>query len=196
MTLRRRKKSFPFFAIIVTAMLITTALVLAKTADYFEHQWLLQTHPLEFTEYVEKYADEYKLDKFLIYAVIRTESSFEPDAESNLGARGLMQIMEETFDWINDYRLREDGMTFDDMYKADDNIRYGCYLLAYHLGNFGDLDCVLAAYFAGDNTVIRWLNNPDFSADGRTLTDIPDPDTAHYIHKVRTAYQNYIYLYS
>ncbi|MCL2637266.1 MAG: lytic transglycosylase domain-containing protein [Oscillospiraceae bacterium] len=193
---RRRKKS-PIFAVII-AFLITAILIASAkfVHDYLQHEWLLRTHPLEFTQYVEKYANEYGLDKFLIYAVIKTESSFEADAVSNVGARGLMQIMEDTFDWLSVYRLRESEISFDNMFNPDDNIRYGSYLIAYHLENFGDLDCALAAYFAGDNTVIRWLNNPDYSADGRTLTAVPDSDTRHYIHKVNTAYENYIKLYS
>jgi soluble lytic murein transglycosylase len=194
---RKRKEKSPLFAVIVAFLITAIMIVSAKFIyDKMQHEWLLRTHPLEFTGYVEKYADEFGLDKFLVYAVIKTESSFEADAVSSLGARGLMQIMEETFDWISVYRLRESDMNFDDMFNPDDNIRYGCFLIAYHLENFGDLDCALAAYFAGDNTVIRWLNNPDFSADGRTLTEIPDPDTRHYIHKVNTAHENYIKLYS
>ncbi|MCL2019726.1 MAG: lytic transglycosylase domain-containing protein [Oscillospiraceae bacterium] len=195
--MKTKRRKFPIYAVIILLLSGTTILIFAKTFyDDLQKRWLLQTHPLEFSAQVEEYADEYGLDRFLVYAVIKTESSFDPNAVSNLGARGLMQIMEETFDWISGLRLRESEMSFDDMFKADDNIRYGCYLLAYHLERFGDLDCALAAYFAGDRTVIRWLENPDFSFDGRTLIDIPDPDTRHYIRKVKTAYENYLYLYS
>ncbi|MCL2697967.1 MAG: lytic transglycosylase domain-containing protein [Oscillospiraceae bacterium] len=195
--MRKNKRKSPLFAVIITFLIIAILFFSGKIVyDYFHHQWLLRTHPLEFTPYVEKYADEYGLDKFLVYAVIKTESSFEPRAVSSVGARGLMQIMEETFDWISTYRLRESDMSFDDMFAPDDNIRYGCFLIAYHLENFGDPDCALAAYFAGDQTVIRWLSNPNFSADGQTLSDIPDPDTQHYINKVNSAYETYIKLYS
>ncbi|MDR2532734.1 MAG: lytic transglycosylase domain-containing protein [Oscillospiraceae bacterium] len=195
--MRTKRKKRPLFAIIITALIIAICLIAAKTAyDYLHRQWLLRTHPLEFAEYVELHAREYDLDKFFVYAVIKTESDFKPDAESNMGARGLMQIMEDTFDWLSGYRLFERDMTFDDMFSANENIRFGCYLLAYHLENFGDIDCVLAAYFAGDRTVIRWLENPELSSDGKTLDHVPDPDTRHYIHKVNTAYEIYIKLYS
>jgi soluble lytic murein transglycosylase len=195
--MKRSKRKSPVFALVITFLITAIMIVSAKFIyDYLHHQWLLREHPLRFTEYVNKYAGEYELDKFLIYAIIKTESDFRTNAVSNMGARGLMQIMEETFDWLSVYRLREDGMSFDDMFTPDDNIRYGSYLIAYHLRNFGDVDCALAAYFAGDNTVIRWLGNSDFSADGRTLSDVPDPDTRHYIHKVNTAYDIYIMLYA
>ncbi|MDR2559337.1 MAG: lytic transglycosylase domain-containing protein [Oscillospiraceae bacterium] len=178
---------------LITAILLISA---KFVYDYLHLKWLLRANPLLYVDYVEKYAREYEVDKFLIYAIIKTESDFRTDAVSSAGARGLMQITEETFDWLSVYRLRESGKVFDHMFIADDNIRYGSYLITYHLRNFGDIDCALAAYFAGDNTVIRWLNNPDFSQDGKTLSEVPDPDTRHYIHKVNTAYEIYLKLYS
>jgi soluble lytic murein transglycosylase len=195
----KKKRRLSVFVLLVTLLLAAIAAVFARTAyDYMlrlRHEWLLREHPLGYRYYVEKYADEFDLDPFLIYAVIKTESDFRPDAVSNMGARGLMQIMEETFNWLSRYRFFEREKVFDDMFTPHENIRYGCYLLAYHLENFGDLDCSLAAYFAGDNTVLRWLGNSEFSSDGKTLDHIPDPDTRHYINKVRTAYETYIKLY-
>jgi soluble lytic murein transglycosylase len=192
---KTKRKKPRLFALIVIFLITAIIVFSAKFVyDKLHHEWLLRTHPLEFSRYVEKYADEYGLDRFLIYAVIKTESSFEPYAVSNMGARGLMQIMEDTFDWISRYQLFEREMIFDDMFTPDDNIRYGCFLIAYHFDNEkfnGDLNCVLGAYFAGDKTIERWLENPNFSS-----YEVPDPDTRHYIHKVNTAYENYIKLYS
>ena len=49
-------------------------------------------YPRKFDEYVTYYAGQYQLDPYILYAIIRTESNFNPQAESNVGARGLMQI--------------------------------------------------------------------------------------------------------
>jgi soluble lytic murein transglycosylase len=199
MTFERRKKQrkSPLFALIVTFLVAAILIFTGKIIyEKLHHEWLLRTHPLEFTEYVERYAEYYNLNEFLVYAVIKTESSFNPDAVSNVGARGLMQIMEDTFDWISRYQLFEREMVFDDMFTPAENIRYGCFLIAYHLEEFGDIDCMLVAYFAGNETVRRWLRNPDFSADGQTLSHIPDPDTQHYVNKVNEAYEIYLKLYS
>jgi soluble lytic murein transglycosylase len=200
-----KRKKLPIFIIIVIFLLIAIFAIFARTIfnyiddllDEMNYQRLLREHPLGYSYYVERYADFYDIDPFLVYAVIKTESDFRADAVSNMGARGLMQIMEDTFDWISRYRIFERDMVFDDMFKPHENIRFGCYLISYHLENFdGDVDCSLAAYFAGDNTVLRWLSNPEFSSDGKTLDEIPDPDTRHYINKVRNAYENYIMLYT
>lgn len=192
-----KRKKIPVFIIIVVVLITALLLVTIKTArEYFERQWLLSTHPLEYTEIAEKYALEYEIDKYLIYAVIKTESNFDESAVSNLGARGLMQIMDYTFEWIRDFRFFDDEIVFDDMFKPDENIRYGSHLLAYHLKFYGDIDCALAAYHAGDGNVDEWLLDERYSADGKTLDSIPISDTAHYVNKVNKAYETYIMLYN
>ena len=57
-------------------------------------------YPQKYSEYVNKAAADYNLPPALIYAVIRTESGFDPDAESSVGARGLMQLMPSSFEWL------------------------------------------------------------------------------------------------
>lgn len=46
-----------------------------------------------------KAAKDYELDESLIYAVIRTESGFNADAQSDAGACGIMQVMPSSFEW-------------------------------------------------------------------------------------------------
>lgn len=156
-----------------------------------EHEMELAAHPLMYSELVEKYAEEYGLDKYLLYAVIKTESSFDPEAVSNVGARGLMQIMEETFDWIQ-FRLGEENVTvYDDMFDPETNIRYGGYLLSYLMNKFGNVDCAAAAYHSGIGTVSEWLADPEISKDGETLDVIPARNAAHYVDKINTALEKY-----
>jgi soluble lytic murein transglycosylase len=194
---RKRQRKSPAFAIIVTFLITAIILVSAKFIyDYLHHQWLLREHPLLFTQYVEKYADEYGLDKFLIYAVIKTESDFDSRAVSGVGARGLMQIMEETFGEISGTRhLNDEEATFDDMFNPAVNIRYGAHYISFHYDRFEDVDCALAAYFTGRSTVVGWLADPAISPDGRTLENIPSRNTQHYINKVNAAYEIYLKLY-
>lgn len=155
------------------------------------------TYPLKYSEYVERFSSEYGLDKYMVYAFIVTESGFDPESVSYLGARGLMQIMPETFEWIR-YRLDEENdpeMIYDKMFDPKENIRYGCYLLSYLSDEFGGLTEIAAAYHAGAGSVSSWLENPQYSQNGR-LTDIPNADTAHYTDKIQNAYNVYCRLYS
>lgn len=179
----------------IKAVILLVIVGLLCIGGYFGYKyWIADTHPLQYTDYIEYYAEQNNIDKFLVYAVIKTESSFDPDAVSNVGARGLMQIMEETFDWIK-YKLGDENTTYSDMFKPEENIRYGCYLLGYLYDEFGNIDATMAAYHAGRGKVNEWLADPQYSSDGVHLDEIPISDTAHYIDKINKAMDIYIELY-
>lgn len=153
-----------------------------------------KAYPLGYSSYVQKYAEEYELDPNFIYAVIKTESSFNPKAISHVGARGLMQIMPETFDWINS-RLKLSDITYDDMFDPEMNIRFGSYLYSVLLIEFDSYRSAVAAYHAGRGSVNKWLNDTTYSVDGHTLDKIPINDTAHYVDKILKAYERYKKIY-
>ena len=150
-------------------------------------------YPQRYADIVEKYSAEYDVDKELIYAVIRTESSFRTDARSGVGASGLMQIMPETLDWLN-MRMGT-SYAFEELQDADTAIRCGTYMLRFLLEDFGDTDTAIAAYHAGRTCVHWWLQRSEYSADGKTLRNIPYRDTAHYVQKVDRAMRIYQNLY-
>lgn len=135
----RSEKKRRLFLLGFCLLLLAAAVMAVYAYRKCGREFRLAAHPLEYTEYVEASAEEFGLDPYLLYAVIKTESGFDPSAVSNVGARGLMQIMEETFDWIQ-YRLGEEGRTeYDDMFDPALNIRYGAYLMDYLMEKFGTL---------------------------------------------------------
>lgn len=150
----------------------------------------LRANPSEYTPMIIETAKEYDLDPDLVLAVVETESSFVPDVVSSVGARGLMQITEPTFDWLAG-RLGEEGKyRHEDLADPALGVRYGCVLLRYLMDDFdGETATVLAAYHAGINITHQWLENPAYSSDGRTLDTIPYEDTAYYVDKVLRIYQ-------
>ena len=155
-------------------------------------------HPLEFAGLITQYALAQDLDPALVSAVILCESSFNPQAESRLGARGLMQLMEDTAAWVA-HKLREDdaSYSFDRLYDAETSIRFGTWYLGYLSRRFGgDAKKIVCAYHAGQGNVDAWLNNPDYSSDGVTLDVIPTQDTAAYASRVlraRDVYRKYYF---
>jgi len=193
MTLKKTDSYTVIIRVIIALIAVTLVFFCVNLVKYGLEQYELGNYPLKYGDYVERFAGEYGLDKYLVYAVIKTESGFNPKAESNMGARGLMQIMTDTFDWIK-MRLNDEG-DYDGMYEVEQNIRYGCYLLYYNLDKYGDVDCALAAYHAGGGNVDSWLSDKSYSGDGKTLDRIPISDTAHYVDKVNKAYKTYIKLY-
>lgn len=186
---RKKRRVLP---IVIAVCVITAALTAAGIFGY--GRFLRYTHPIKYENLVERYSRENDLDKYLVYAVIKTESGFDPQAVSNVGARGLMQIMEPTFDWVK-YRLGDEDSRYLDMYDPETNIRYGCWLIGYLCREFGDVDTAMAAYHAGRGQVGEWLEDGDISADGVHLDVIPISDTAHYVSKIDRALDTYKKLY-
>lgn len=155
-------------------------------------------HPLLFGDLIAYYAGVQSLDPALVSAVILSESSFDPTATSYLGARGLMQLMPDTAEWIA-HKLDEDdeNYSFDLLYEAETNIRFGCWYLGYLSRRFdGDALKIVCAYHAGQGNVDAWLANPAYSSDGITLDVIPMENTATYANRVlkaRDVYRKYYF---
>ena len=150
-------------------------------------------YPQKYTEYVEKYSADFGIDKNLLYAVIKTESSFRPDAVSSADAVGLTQITPETFEWLKTKLGEENNnLTLTD---PETSVKYGAFFLSYLLDEFGSTDTAIAAYHAGRGRVNEWLEDKNLSSDGVNLSVIPIDETAHYVKKVNKALNVYNNLY-
>lgn len=187
---RRKRRALP---VVIVCVILAAAIAVLGYFVYDRYE--RYTHPIKYEELVEKYSRQNGLDKYLVYAVIKTESGFDPGAVSNVGARGLMQIMEDTFDWVK-FKLGDEDTRYLEMYDPDTNIRYGCWLLGYLYKEFGSVEAAMAAYHAGRGQVNEWLSDERYSSDGVHLDDIPISDTAHYVQKIVRARDKYIKLYS
>lgn len=124
----------------------------------------------DFNKIIEQKSKKYKIDPALVRAVIRAESSFDPQAVSYAGAQGLMQLMPVTavnLDVINPF-------------DPEENIEGGVRYLKYLLNLFkNDLKLALAAYHAGEQNVVQYKGIP------------PIPQTRDYINKVLNFYKAY-----
>ena len=154
-------------------------------------------YPIQYAEYVTYYADKYDIDPLMLYAFIRTESNFNPRADSDAGARGLMQITEVTFDWIKSKIAPTEDLTFEDLYDPETNIRFGSYFVSYCLLRYqDDLATAAAAYHSGWGTVDDLLAQSQYSADGKTLDHYPYPQMRLYVKKITSSYQHYQEIYT
>lgn len=162
------------------------------------HQKLLNEHPLYYLDEIKAAAEQNNLKPSFLAAIILCESSFRENAESSVGARGLMQVMSETAQWIAGKLGEENAYSFDRMYEADWNIRYGSWYLGYLSQKFGGNPILVAcAYHAGQGEVSGWLSDPSLSDDGKTfqIADMKDGPTKQYAQKVVQAYAIYERLY-
>ncbi len=150
-------------------------------------------YPFEYKESVFKYSQKFKVEPELVFAVIKTESSFRPNVISHKQANGLMQITYDTFQWA---KLKSDGEEeFDEIFDPDVNIKYGTFILSYLISDFEDEGVALAAYNAGRANVKKWLANEEYSHDGSTLDYIPFKETREYVQKVQKSKEAYKKLY-
>lgn len=142
---------------------------------------------------VEKYAEEFGVDKYLILAVIKTESGFDPNAKSNADAIGLTQITEETFAWIKLKLCPKEELVFEDLYKPDVSIRFGTYYIARNMERYnGDVNTAAAAYHSGWGTVDKLLE--EYNTE--ILTQFPYTQMENYVQKINKAYNAYLELYN
>ncbi len=155
---------------------------------------LKKIYPVEYQKFVERFADEYGLDRYLVYSVIKVESNFNPDAISNAGAKGLMQLMDKTAAECNvkgefGYNIPED------LYEPEKNIRLGCYYLSSLMDTYNNMELAVTAYNGGTGNVNKWLKNESLSDGEGGLSDIPYSETKRYVEKVTKTYEIYNRLY-
>lgn len=198
-TRRKRRRSHRGISCLVWLLVIAilsggAIFIVTRYFDDVKTKLEHTSYPREYSKYVEKAAKEYDLEESLIYAVIRTESGFDADAQSNVGACGIMQMMPSSFEWLQQKRGTEGEYTTQDLFNPEICIDYGSYLLKYFYDLYGDERCAVAAYNAGF-VVGDWLEDSNYSIDGVTLSDIPYPETKHYVEKVESAKEMYIKLY-
>ena len=186
------RRRIPVWLEIVLLLALLAAAVWGLRAGYT--RYMRSAYPVEYEEYVEAYAAEYGLPPSLLYAVIRTESDFNPEAVSSAGAVGLMQLTEDTFSWAQ-YRCGVEELPQEQRFDPETSIHYGSCVLALLEEMYGVRETALAAYNAGMGNVNRWLTDEAYSDDGRTLKEIPYPETRQYVEKVLKAQEMYRHLY-
>lgn len=147
---------------------------------------LVLLFPLPYADVVGKYSEEYRIDPFLVVAIMRVESSFDPQAHSHQGALGLMQVMPST---AQEVASGVDGLDLSDpekdLLRPEINVRIGIMYLDDLRRQFGDdWPVILAAYNGGRGRVDRWLKEGQWDGRLETLGSLPYAETRRYVQKV------------
>jgi len=158
-------------------------------------KWITLFYPLPENEIVMATAQEFDVDPYLVFAIIRAESKFQTAAKSPVGARGLMQIMPETARWIAT-QMKLEGFQDEDLHDPAINIRLGCwYLKSLNYEFKGSIPLEVAAYNAGRGNVKQWLQDGKWDGNQRNMEGIPFPETRQYVKNVLKNYEAYKAIY-
>ena len=125
---------------------------------------------------IEFYSQKYGVDKYLVLAIIKTESGYDEKAVSSKGALGIMQIMPETAKF-NSERLNLQNYNLLD-YKT--SIEFGVYYLSYLKNKFNNEYEIICAYNAGEGRVLSWIKLGILSE-----TSVPFKETETYLKRVK-----------
>lgn len=156
-------------------------------------RWRL-VYPLNYYKQVQKYARQYGNNVALMISIIREESYFNTEAQSDAGAIGLMQLMPSTAHEIGS----KNGIDFNTGYLLNPelNIKIGNLYYSYLRNLFSNKDVyATASYNGGAGAVEKWKSSLKFSDIDEFVLQIPYGETGNYIKKVFRTYWNYTRIY-
>ena len=187
-----KKVARQVIVLLVAAILLT---VILFRVFNIKNLVLKSIYKQQYSEYVNKYAELYNIDPLWIYAIIKVESNFNKDAKSNSGAKGLMQLMDNTATEM----AKKDGLnnfSSDMLFDPEMNIRLGTKYFDELLAKYNEnYYLAIAAYNAGKGNVDLWIKKGVLASDGSNIENIPYKETNMYVRKTINSYARYIDLY-
>ena len=183
-------------ALIIIIILIVLLVVLFNVLKV-QNRILKIIYPIKYNNFVELYAKEYQVDEYLVYALIKAESNFNPKAVSGKEAKGLMQLVTSTACDVArnlGLNLTEEEVE-EKLLNVDFNINLGTKYLSILLEKYESIELALTAYNAGIGTVDNWIEEGTIKDDGSDVENIPYKETNQYVRKILRDYKIYRELY-
>ena len=181
--IKRRKRKWPkVLAVIVIVLVALTIAAPSIARTYFK---------LDYVEHIQQAAEEYQVSPYVIAAMIKCESDYNPNVVSSAGAVGLMQMMPETAQEVAARGLVDSSVySPNNLYDPETNINYGTAYIRYLVERYHEMNPAIAAYNAGMGNVDKWLQDTD---DVRTSIEFEE--TENYLKRVNRAIFMYQKLY-
>lgn len=180
---------------LILILICITLLILVLKVFKVENIILKSIYPIEYSEYVYKYSEQYGVDPLLMFSLIKAESNFKTDGVSSSNAIGLMQLMDSTAEEVaKNIQMEYNSDTT--LYNPEENIQLGIKyfseLMKYYDQNY---ILALAAYNAGIGNVKNWIEEGIIKEDGSDVENIPFKETNNYVRKIISNYKIYKKLY-
>ena len=182
--------------VIIIALFLVLIVVLLGPIGFGEKMMKIM-YSKKYENLVVIYSEKYQVDSDLIFALIKAESNFNSSAVSGKGAKGLMQLMEETAKDVSkktDLKIEPDEIG-EKLLQADVNIELGTKYISILLEKYNNTAIALTAYNAGIGTVDHWIEKGVIKKDGEDIQNIPYKETNNYVRKILRDYKIYKKLY-
>lgn len=182
--------------VIIIALFLVLIVVLLGPIGFGEKMMKIM-YSKKYENLVVIYSEKYQVDSDLIFALIKAESNFNSSAVSGKGAKGLMQLMEETAKDVSkktDLKIEPDEIG-EKLLQADVNIELGTKYISILLEKYNNTAITLTAYNAGIGTVDNWIEKGVIKKDGEDIQNIPYKETNNYVRKILRDYKIYKKLY-
>ncbi len=175
----------------VFIIILIMSLVLGVVANAIIDTIYRWVYPEKYHSIVISYAKKHSVPEHLVFAIIKVESNFDPDVVSSADARGLMQMLPSTYEWLTE-KL---GETYreQDLFDPETNIKYGTYYLQYLYSRFGSWEKAIIAYNWGEGNFSEFLANEGYNEGD--YDSIPVKETRNYVKKVMHHWEKYKELY-
>jgi soluble lytic murein transglycosylase len=152
-------------------------------------------YPLAFWPMVRQHTRQNGIDPFMVLALMRQESLFDPAARSSADARGAMQLLPRTAEQVAEKLGRPSPVAY--LYEPEVNIPLGiAHLAELHSRYGGNWLEILAAYNGGEGAVTKWQQRFGNLDGDEFVESITYRETRDYVKRVFTHYRHYQELYA
>ncbi len=167
---------------------------LAQKPEKTDLRWRL-VYPTFLYEDMKRHALNASNNAVLMLSLTREESYFNPNAQSYVGAVGLMQLMPETAKEIN--RIKGLGMqSLEELKDSDTNMKLGNHYYNFLLNSLVQNNVLaIASYNGGIGSISRWKEGLEYRDIDEFVEKIPYTETRNYVKKVFRTYWNYARIY-
>ena len=163
-----------------------------EVPNYFNH---IRFGPWYY-EYVKPAAEEYGISPFILYALMKQESMYNPWAGSGAGALGLMQIMPATGDEIAKTLHWPPDYSVSDLLRVQVSVNFAASYLRRVRSYFDQSNAAMvASYNGGSGNTQIWLNSSDNDPD-LLYEVVRYQETRDYMHNIYCNAKIYEWLYA
>ena len=144
---------------------------------------------INYQDQINEYSNKYNVDPLLTASIVKVESDFDNDAQSHQGAKGLMQLLDETAKHSAEV-IGEDYYP-DKLNDIDYNLKLGVGYYNYLYNYYNNKELALAAYNGGVGNVDKWIDQEILDKENPDISKIPFDETRQYVTKVMANYEVY-----